>query len=178
MRTGELDEAEILALDEELEALYASVDDVFARPASRENLRERVRGLLSEVPRKNMWQLAEAAGHPNPDRLQGFLAKAAWDADEVRDRVCGTGPAHAGTRPGRRREAAHAVAVRLPGLGGLVLGGGIAIQESRSSGMSGLPAPAGVRRCLDWQRCVGKKSSPDPQNCRSGELGRDPNQSR
>jgi SRSO17 transposase len=46
-----------------------------------------VRGLLSEVPRKNMWQLAEFAGHPNPDRLQGFLAKAAWDAEELRDRV-------------------------------------------------------------------------------------------
>jgi SRSO17 transposase len=85
--TGELDEGEIRALEGELEALFASVDDVFARPASRENLRAMVRGLLSEVPRKNMWQLAEFAGHPNPDRLQGFLAKAAWDADELRDRV-------------------------------------------------------------------------------------------
>ncbi|SFC56733.1 SRSO17 transposase [Streptomyces aidingensis] len=84
---GELDEAEIRVLDGELEALCASVDDVFARPASRENLRAMVRGLLSEVPRKNMWQLAEFACHPNPDRLQGFLAKAAWDADELRDRV-------------------------------------------------------------------------------------------
>lgn len=71
----------------ELEALCASVDDVFARPASRENLRAMVRGLLSKVPRKNLWQLAEAAGHPNPDRLQGFLAKAAWDAGALRDRV-------------------------------------------------------------------------------------------
>ncbi|MGW7076472.1 transposase [Streptomyces sp. NPDC054866] len=26
------------------------------------------------------------AGHLNPDRLQGFLAKAAWGADELRDR--------------------------------------------------------------------------------------------
>ncbi|MGP3733044.1 IS701 family transposase [Streptomyces sp. GDS52] len=89
VRTGELNEFEIRSLDGELEALCASVDDVFARPASRENLRAMVHGLLSEVPRKNMWQLAEAAGHPNPDRLQGFLAKAAWDADELRDRVRG-----------------------------------------------------------------------------------------
>ncbi|OIJ89409.1 hypothetical protein BIV25_33645 [Streptomyces sp. MUSC 14] len=84
---GELSESDVRSLDGELEALCASVDDVFARPASRENLRAMVRGLLSEVPRKNMWQLAEFAGHPNPDRLQGFLAKAAWDADEFRDRV-------------------------------------------------------------------------------------------
>src|SRR5262249_44375119 len=69
------------------EELCGSVDDVFVRPASRENLRAMVRGLLSEVPRKNLWQIAEFAGQPNPDRLQGFLAKAAWDADELRDRV-------------------------------------------------------------------------------------------
>ncbi|MCK7627595.1 IS701 family transposase [Streptomyces sp. RS10V-4] len=87
VRTGVLSEAEIRSLDGELEALCASVDDVFARPASRENLRAMVRGLLSEVPRKDLWQLAEFAGHPNPDRLQGFLAKAAWDADELRGRV-------------------------------------------------------------------------------------------
>lgn len=47
------------------------------------------RGLLSEVPRKGLRQLAEAAGHPTPDRLQGFLAKAAWDADSLCDRVRG-----------------------------------------------------------------------------------------
>jgi SRSO17 transposase len=87
VRTGELGEAEIRSLDGELEALCASVDDVFARPASRDNLRAMVRGLLSEVPRKNLWQLAEFAGHVSPDRLQGFLATAAWDAEELRDRV-------------------------------------------------------------------------------------------
>jgi hypothetical protein len=39
------------------------------------------------VPRKDLWQLAEAAGHPDPDRLQGFLAKAACDAGVLRDRI-------------------------------------------------------------------------------------------
>ncbi|GAA2547210.1 hypothetical protein GCM10010398_37930 [Streptomyces fimbriatus] len=33
--------------------------------------------------------MAGTVGHPDPDRLQGFLAKAAWDADELRDRVRG-----------------------------------------------------------------------------------------
>ncbi|MFJ5722737.1 hypothetical protein [Streptomyces sp. NPDC093149] len=54
VQTGELHEFEIRSLDGELEAPCASVDDVFARPASRENLRAMVRGLLSEVPRENM----------------------------------------------------------------------------------------------------------------------------
>ncbi|MBB3081658.1 hypothetical protein FHS41_008216 [Streptomyces violarus] len=39
VRTGELNEFEIPSLGGELEALCASVDAVFARPASRENLR-------------------------------------------------------------------------------------------------------------------------------------------
>ncbi|MFF5390260.1 transposase [Streptomyces sp. NPDC013012] len=60
------------------------------------------RGLLSEVPRKNLWQPAEFAGHPDPDRLQGFLPKACCDADELRDRV----RALCGHRPGRRRRGA------------------------------------------------------------------------
>ncbi|MER6048379.1 transposase [Streptomyces sp. NPDC001793] len=34
-------------------------------------------------------QPAEFAGRPNPDRLQGLLAKAAWDAKELRDRIRG-----------------------------------------------------------------------------------------
>ncbi|WP_371670907.1 hypothetical protein OG985_26770 [Streptomyces sp. NBC_00289] len=63
---------EVRCWDADLEALCASVDDVFRRPASRENLRAMVRGLLSDVPRKNMWQVAEAAGHASPDRLQDF----------------------------------------------------------------------------------------------------------
>ncbi|MFC4506626.1 MULTISPECIES: transposase [Streptomyces] len=32
-------------------------------------------------------QGAEAAGHASPDRLQDFLPHAAWDTDELRDRV-------------------------------------------------------------------------------------------
>jgi hypothetical protein len=34
VRTGELDEADIRLLERELEELCASLDDVFARPAS------------------------------------------------------------------------------------------------------------------------------------------------
>ncbi|MGW2207366.1 IS701 family transposase [Streptomyces sp. NPDC001774] len=87
VRRDELTADEVRRWDDDLEGLCASMDDVFVRPASRQNLRDMVRGLLSDVPRKNMWQVAEAAGHPTPDRLQDFLARATWDADELRDRV-------------------------------------------------------------------------------------------
>ena len=38
-----------------------------------------VRGLLSDLSRKNCWTLAEYAGDPTPDRLQRLLECASWD---------------------------------------------------------------------------------------------------
>jgi SRSO17 transposase len=46
-----------------------------------------VRGLLSDLPRKNCWTIAEHAGDATPDRMQHLLARAVWDADAVRDDV-------------------------------------------------------------------------------------------
>ena len=42
-------------------------------------------GLLSELPHKNCWTIAEHAGDPNPDGMQHLLARAVWDEDKVRD---------------------------------------------------------------------------------------------
>ena len=44
-----------------------------------------VRGLPGRVERKNGWQLAEYLGDKSPHAVQNFLARAAWDADVVRD---------------------------------------------------------------------------------------------
>jgi SRSO17 transposase len=38
-----------------------------------------VRGLLSDLPRKNCWTLAEHAGDRTPDRMQRLLERARWD---------------------------------------------------------------------------------------------------
>ncbi len=42
-------------------------------------------GLLAPVERKNSWQLSEAGGEVGPARLQHFLNRSRWDADELRD---------------------------------------------------------------------------------------------
>lgn len=56
---------------------------------SRKDLCQRaegyLRGLLSQVDRKNSWQLAESAGAATPHGFQRLLGRARWDADEVRD---------------------------------------------------------------------------------------------
>jgi SRSO17 transposase len=38
-----------------------------------------VRGLLSDLPRKNCWTLAEYAGDATPDRMQRLVERASWD---------------------------------------------------------------------------------------------------
>jgi SRSO17 transposase len=59
----------------------------FPRVESRRQMRSYVRGLLSEVERKNGWTLAEAAGNMGPERMQRLLNFYAWDTDGVRDDV-------------------------------------------------------------------------------------------
>jgi len=46
-----------------------------------------LQGLLSNVPRKNGWQMAERAGESSPDGMQRLISTAAWDEDGVRDDV-------------------------------------------------------------------------------------------
>ena len=41
--------------------------------------------ILSGLPRKNCWSIAEYAGDPTPGGMQHLLGRARWDADAVRD---------------------------------------------------------------------------------------------
>lgn len=61
----------------------------FARVEPRRAARDFVAGLLSAAERKNCWQLAEQAGHADPQAMQRLLRTAVWDADEVRDDLRG-----------------------------------------------------------------------------------------
>ncbi len=59
----------------------------FTRVESRRRPRRLVLGLLSDLPRKNCWTIAEWAGVRTPDGMQHLLGIAKWDADQVRDEV-------------------------------------------------------------------------------------------
>lgn len=61
----------------------------FARVEPRRRARAFVLGLLSDLPRKNCWTLAEHAGDATPYGLQHLLSRAWWDADAVRDDIRG-----------------------------------------------------------------------------------------
>ena len=85
---GERPAAEVGAVAtwaEGLAAVHARVASRFARAEPRRRALAYLRGLLSPVERKNGWQLAEQAGEATPDGMQHLLARADWDADQVRD---------------------------------------------------------------------------------------------
>jgi SRSO17 transposase len=76
---------------EEAAAACAKLDELmmgglagcFARVEPRRQARKYVIGLLSDLPGKNCWALAEQAGDATPDRMQRLLERAAWDAGEA-----------------------------------------------------------------------------------------------
>src|SRR5919206_2989083 len=68
-----------------LEAAVARLAPLFPTPAARATAAAYLQSLLSNVERKNSWQLAEAAGLANPYSFQHLLGRAQWDAEAVRD---------------------------------------------------------------------------------------------
>src|SRR5260370_3968994 len=59
----------------------------FVGSEPRERAMAYLKGLLSEIPRKNGWQLAEQAGELTPDGMQRLLSTAHWDAAAVRNEI-------------------------------------------------------------------------------------------
>ena len=68
---------------ENLDELHGRLGRCFARVEPRQRARKYITGLMSDLPRKNCWTLAEQAGDATPDRMQRLLERAAWDAGEA-----------------------------------------------------------------------------------------------
>lgn len=88
-------------LAEQLVAFHARFAPYFYRAEVRARSARYLRALLSPLPRKNGWRLAEAIGDPDPNGAQRLLSAARWDAEAVRDELIrvvdeGFGDAEAG----------------------------------------------------------------------------------
>ena len=70
-----------------LEDLKERIGQRFTRSEPRDRAITYMRGLMSDIPRKNGWQLAEYAGEATPDGMQRLLNASTWDVDGVRDDV-------------------------------------------------------------------------------------------
>ena len=57
----------------------------FARPEVHQHALLYLQAILSDIPRKNGWQIAEQARQARPYGMQRLLSHAVWDEDGVRD---------------------------------------------------------------------------------------------
>src|SRR5438874_4038028 len=59
----------------------------FARPEPLRHALLYLQAIMSDIPRKNGWQIAEHARQPRPYGMQRLLSRAVWDQDGVRDEL-------------------------------------------------------------------------------------------
>ncbi len=68
-----------------LRALHQRIASCFARPEPRQHALLYLQAILSDIPRKNGWHIAEHARQAHPYGMQRLLSHAVWDEDGVRD---------------------------------------------------------------------------------------------
>src|SRR6266487_4825020 len=78
---------EISRWHEHLRELHAQLRPHFARPEAHQHALRYLQAVLSDIPRKNGWQIAEHARQARPYGIQRLLSAAAWDQDAVRDEL-------------------------------------------------------------------------------------------
>jgi SRSO17 transposase len=67
------------AAEGHLDDLMADMAGCFRRWEPRASARKYVRALMSDLPRKNCWTIAEHAGDSTPGKMQHLLEAAKWD---------------------------------------------------------------------------------------------------
>ena len=72
---------------EHLRQLHARLRPHFARPEAHQHALRYLQAILSDIPRKNGWQIAEHARQARPYGMQRLLSAAVWDQDAVRDEL-------------------------------------------------------------------------------------------
>jgi len=70
-----------------LNHLHQRLRSHFARPEPHHHALLYLQAVLSSIPRKNGWQIAEHARLPHPYGIQRLLSRATWDQDGVRDEL-------------------------------------------------------------------------------------------
>jgi len=67
--------------------LHERLAAYFARPEPRCHALLYLQAIMSDIPRKNGWQIAEHARQPRPYGMQRLLSRAVWDEEGVRDEL-------------------------------------------------------------------------------------------
>src|SRR6266700_2762833 len=70
-----------------LRQLHERLRPHFARPEPLHHALLYLQAIISDIPRKNGWQIAEHARQLRPYGMQRLLSRAVWDHDGVRDEL-------------------------------------------------------------------------------------------
>ena len=70
-----------------LRQLHERLTPYFARSEPRRHALLYLQAVLSDIPRKNGWQIAEQARQLHPYGMQRLLSRAVWNQDGVRDEL-------------------------------------------------------------------------------------------
>lgn len=65
--------------------LMERISGVFRSKSGIRNAQNYIKGLLSPAERKNGWQMSEEIGESTPYKIQQFLYRGGWSANELRD---------------------------------------------------------------------------------------------
>src|SRR5437660_5329178 len=68
-------------------SLHQRLAPYFARPEPRHHALLYLQAIISQIPRKNSWQIAEHAKQARPYGMQRLLSQAVWDEEGVRDEM-------------------------------------------------------------------------------------------
>ena len=80
---------DVIGWGAELRSLHARLAPYFARPEPRHRCLLYLQGILSDVARKNGWQLAEQAGESRPDGMQRLLIPISILCGKIEERnIC------------------------------------------------------------------------------------------
>ncbi len=70
-----------------LNQLHQRLRPYFARPEPYQHALLFLQAILSEIPRKNGWQIAEHTRLPQPYGIQRLISRATWDQEGIRDEL-------------------------------------------------------------------------------------------
>jgi len=87
LRSGDKWKPKVEDEEREFNEIMRRMGEAYARESGFKNGQRYIRDLMSEIERKNGWQMAEALGDTTPYSIQQFLYRGGVDADKARKEI-------------------------------------------------------------------------------------------
>ena len=72
-------------IEKEMQELKERMADCYYSKSGLNEAEKYIKGLLSRAERKNGWQMSEILGESTPYKIQQFINRGRWSADDLRD---------------------------------------------------------------------------------------------